>query len=134
MKEDAPAASETSKTATPRTVTSPTPDSEPEHPIAREISEGSEGGTLIGGSSGVATAVGTVSDPNRGKGKGKASVLPASAGPAAPPPAKDEPKEDKQSNLVGKINNLVSTDLGNITEGEYFVPGGLWKAESLWCA
>ena len=39
--------------------------------------------------------------------------------PASPADSKSE--ESKTSNLVGKINNLVSTDLGNITEGRDFL-------------
>ncbi|QRW14592.1 ABC transporter transmembrane region [Ceratobasidium sp. AG-Ba] len=34
---------------------------------------------------------------------------------------KDEEKSAESSNLVGKINNLMSTDLGNITEGRDFL-------------
>ncbi|KAJ1305460.1 hypothetical protein OPQ81_000470 [Rhizoctonia solani] len=32
-----------------------------------------------------------------------------------------EPDNDEESNLVGKINNLMSTDLGNIVEGRDFI-------------
>ncbi|KAG9089172.1 hypothetical protein FS749_001555, partial [Ceratobasidium sp. UAMH 11750] len=45
------------------------------------------------------------------------SVLPTSKDDA---PAEDEEKSDS-SNLVGKINNLMSTDLKNITEGVDFL-------------
>ncbi|CAG8771388.1 5695_t:CDS:2, partial [Acaulospora colombiana] len=34
----------------------------------------------------------------------------------APSTATSEKKTEKQENLVGKINNFISTDLGNITE------------------
>ncbi|KAG9126177.1 hypothetical protein FRC07_004584 [Ceratobasidium sp. 392] len=62
--------------------------------------EGSNAQTLVASTSSVA-----------GKGKGKDE----------PKDKKDEEKDADSANLVGKINNLMSTDLGNITEGRDFL-------------
>ncbi|KAI0068098.1 P-loop containing nucleoside triphosphate hydrolase protein [Artomyces pyxidatus] len=52
-------------------------------------------------------------------GKGKQKAKDPEVKPAEPaPPAKDKTKE---GNLIGKINNLVSTDLTNITDGRDFL-------------
>ncbi|KAF8592008.1 P-loop containing nucleoside triphosphate hydrolase protein [Ramaria rubella] len=56
------------------------------------------------------------------KGKRKAANI-SCAISAVPTPGPDgaKPVEAKASNLVGKINNFVSTDLGNITDGRDFL-------------
>ena len=52
--------------------------------------------------------------------KGKAKQASASPPPKAPP-AKKPSDNKKDSNLIGKINNLVTTDLGNITDARDFL-------------
>lgn len=69
---------------------------------ATHTAEGSNAQTLVASTASVST---------KGKGKDKDD-------------SKDKEKEkeaDNSSNLVGKINNLMSTDLGNITEGRDFL-------------
>ncbi|KAI0258843.1 P-loop containing nucleoside triphosphate hydrolase protein [Gloeopeniophorella convolvens] len=51
--------------------------------------------------------------------KGKQKAKPEDGKAVAPPAAPEESK--KGSNFTGKINNLVSTDLGNITDGREFL-------------
>lgn len=64
----------------------------------------------------------TVTKSSSVKGKGMDTSSPASS--SAPAPKKDEKKDekkDKEDNLVGKINNLVTTDLGNIIDSRDFL-------------
>ncbi|KAF5309503.1 hypothetical protein D9619_012343 [Psilocybe cf. subviscida] len=65
----------------------------------------------------------TISKSSVAKGKGKDTS--SSTGSPAPAPKKDEKKDekdkDKEDNLVGKINNLVTTDLGNIIDSRDFL-------------
>ncbi|KAH9480784.1 ATP-binding cassette transporter abc4 [Psilocybe cubensis] len=51
----------------------------------------------------------------KGKGKAPEAQAPAPVKPQQQPPRKDV------SNLIGKINNLVTTDLGNITDARDFL-------------
>ena len=67
--------------------------------------------THAGEGSGEQTLVASVTSASIGKGKGKDE-------------ASDEAKEEEEtkgSNLVGKINNLMSTDLENMVEGRDFL-------------
>ncbi|KAG8899583.1 hypothetical protein FRC01_010451, partial [Tulasnella sp. 417] len=58
--------------------------------------------------------------------KGKAPSVPPSE-PWSPTPSKRDQKSQKDKNLVGKITNLISTDLGNIFEARDFL-FAMWYA------
>ena len=75
-------------------------------PEERDRQESSSGETTLQGSS--ESVIST---------KGKK----ATDGKPADEVAKSEPSEDRSSNLVGKINNLVTTDLANITNARDFL-------------
>jgi len=53
------------------------------------------------------------------KGKHKAKASTDSETP--PKPDKDKDKDTKKDNLIGKINNLVTTDLNNLVDGRDFL-------------
>ena len=73
----------------------------------------------------------TITKSSAAKGKGKDTS--SSASTPAPAPKKEEKKDDekkdKEDNLVGKINNLVTTDLGNIIDSRDF----LFLGEFIFC-
>jgi hypothetical protein len=71
-----------------------------------------------------ATVVGSETSASP-KGKAKASSSPPT--PTTPTPSTPDAKESGPSNLVGKITNLITTDLGNITDGRDFL-FPLWYA------
>ena len=80
---------------------------------AASTSAGSDGETDVGttthsAESSTATAVGTVKGKDKGKGKDKED------GAKAAPPPKAEDKAGAGKNLVGRINNLVSSDLSSL--------------------
>ena len=83
-----------------------------EQPSSLETSESSRGSgdeTLVQPNS---SSIKSASDPNKGKQKADAQS------------AEDKPApkvEATADTLVGKINNLVTTDLNNITEGRDFL-------------
>ena len=67
------------------------------------------------------------------KGKRKAVDTP-NALPSISTPGLGSAKPDteaKAANLVGKINNLISTHLGNITEGRYFLFVGEFQCRGI---
>ncbi|KZV76920.1 multidrug resistance-associated ABC transporter [Peniophora sp. CONT] len=71
--------------------------------------EGTEGGhSTEGTEQTLLPSSASVTSSTSGKGKGKAKD-------------EDDDKKDKDGNLVGKINNLVATDLENIVEGRDFL-------------
>jgi hypothetical protein len=102
-------------------------------PETRSIAEGESEGEGEGGSGSADSAEETLQGSGRAsttssaqavaKGKGKAAGTPASIPVAgAPGPDGAKPEADaKAANLVGKINNFVTTDLGNITDGRDFL-------------
>jgi hypothetical protein len=82
-----------------------------------------EGNISNGTTAGPAPSTSTSTSPStqlKGKDKAKkdTSVAP-SVTPSTTASAKD--KDNKQGNLVGKINNFISTDLGNITSARDFL-------------
>lgn len=114
----------TSDSSGSRTSTAaPTPDSasiaEPEQ------EEGSNGNS----DSTSTTAVGTDSG---GKGKQKAQAAPAGDAKKAA----EDPKDSQGKNLVGKINNLVTSDLNNITSGrDFMIPSEFSvRLTTHWCS
>lgn len=64
----------------------------------------------------------TSSSPTPSTAKGKDKDSEPTQAPSATKEAASTPNAPS-SNLVGKINNLISTDLGNITEGRDFLWG-----------
>jgi hypothetical protein len=106
MKEDTPP-----KAAKPDTAPSSTPASPPLRgtnlPSVEDSSDGSQ----------------PVSEPTDTEGTTAASLDESTIKDRAEqdsPTLDDKDKSSKSSNLVGKINNLISTDLENITEGRDF--------------
>ena len=80
-----------------------------------------EGSTLLPSNASVRSAQSGKSDQSdSSKGKAKGKSAPSSI---ADKNGKDESKESHSStdNLVGKLNNLVTTDLNNIVEGRDFM-------------
>ena len=73
--------------------------------------------------------------PNAGKGKQKA--VPQEASKTKVIGREDKPKpagdEKKGKNVVGKINNLVTTDLNNLSDGRDFLFIGVWLSEMSRC-
>lgn len=109
MKEETPNAEK----STEGTTVVPTPEPEAEvHANDANISNGSAVGPTPSTSNGTSPA-------GQAKGKAKArkdaSVAPSVA-PSTTGSVKDKEKDKKQENLVGKINNFISTDVGNITD------------------
>ncbi|KAF8965967.1 ABC transporter type 1, transmembrane domain-containing protein [Flammula alnicola] len=76
----------------------------------RERSEASQASTLTVREPSTSSSTSTLK--NAGKGKAKAGVL---------EPPKQEPKKVSDGNLIGKINNLVTTDLNNIVGARDFL-------------
>jgi hypothetical protein len=106
MKEEAPA-----ETQNEGTTVVPTPEPEGATAVvaAGTSAHSTDETTVVGrGTSG--------HSPTTSNSKGKGKQRKASpVAPSATPSAAGKP-EKKQENLVGKINNFISTDLGNITE------------------
>jgi len=102
----------------------PLPDNTPE--TESVDGESNETASSIAGTS--ATAAGPTdasstisavsSDPSK-KGKGRQISFPPASVTQPDPKKVDEPKKD--SNLIGKINNLVTTDLSNIIDARNFL-------------
>ncbi|KAG8968451.1 hypothetical protein FRC03_007393 [Tulasnella sp. 419] len=91
----------------------------PERRASTREETGSEGSGASDEAGPATTVVGSESQSPATKGKAKDVPKPTS------PPSSDSGKGPKPeghgANLVGKINNLVSTDLGNITDGRDFL-------------
>ncbi|KAG8697036.1 hypothetical protein FRC09_008111, partial [Ceratobasidium sp. 395] len=109
-------ASSGSGAKTPKTATPGAETASVSGETAVEGSEGSaEGGSTshtAEGSNAQTLVASTSSIAGKGKGKGEDKDKDKK---------KDEEKDSDSTNLVGKINNLMSTDLGNITEGRDFL-------------
>ncbi|KAH7073426.1 hypothetical protein BKA62DRAFT_734051, partial [Auriculariales sp. MPI-PUGE-AT-0066] len=107
MKEEAPATTPTSTPTASETATVVDSDEEPDSP------DGSD----------PATVVGSEGATSRSGAKGKKPIPPSRTASVAstkgPSPVKKD--ESKEANLVGKINNLVTSDLNNITEARDFL-------------
>lgn len=124
MKEEAPKTGGTSVANTPRTKTLDLPDVEGEG-IAGSSETDADAASTAGGTTAnmeaSATAAGSGDDDStQGKTATKASD-------ATPTPAKPEAKKEESdssssgANLAGRINNLISTDLENITDSRDFM-------------
>ncbi|KAF8319735.1 hypothetical protein DL93DRAFT_2124628 [Clavulina sp. PMI_390] len=116
MKEAAPKTDATSAPTTPRTQILELPETEGEVPeVDADAASTTTGAQETGAASTTAVAESTngdSSDPN------KKSTPP----PAAPSPAPAKPDDDDSGgNLAGRINNLISTDLENITDSRDFM-------------
>jgi len=87
-----------------------------EHRSRTTSSAGVTDETLQGSTSGT-------SSPNQPKSKQKDAPPPASTSPAPARPTDKSaaPSTSTSSNLVGRINNFISTDLGNIGDGRDFL-------------
>jgi hypothetical protein len=110
--------------STPAPSAAPTPDTlsvadgEEGHNLPAEGAEGH--GSSTGGSTDTEATLQASSASVSSKGKGKAV--------AAKEDKKEEKKEDaKDKNLIGKINNLVATDLDHIIEGRDFLFIGVFE-------
>jgi ABC-type multidrug transport system fused ATPase/permease subunit len=106
MKEEVP----TSEKPSDGTTAVPTPESTTHEPSANGHQDSEV--THVEGN-GQSTSQSTIS---KSKGKDQARKDTSRAPSVAPSTATSEKKGEKQENLVGKINNFISTDLGNITE------------------
>lgn len=113
MKAELPESTGTESRASSTAAPSPDNASISEQPIAAEASESSNGSgdETLAHSSSASIKSGTES---KGKKKAKDISEDNSVAPVAP-------KERSADNLVGKINNLVTTDLNNITDGRDFL-------------
>ncbi|KAF8958075.1 multidrug resistance-associated ABC transporter [Flammula alnicola] len=100
-------------TASDAASTSAADDSEPTSvsgSTTRETSEASQASTLTVREPSTSSSTSTLK--NAGKGKAKVGVL---------EPPKQGPKKVSDGNLIGKINNLVTTDLNNIVGARDFL-------------
>jgi hypothetical protein len=119
MKEETPATVEKKPTPLEGNTTVGTPESErttTEQRIGAINEGGVTDGTLQGSTSGNSSSTQTQSTQKDAS--PSTSTSPASATPAEKPAASSS---STPSNLVGRINNFISTDLGNITEGRDFL-------------
>ncbi|KAG8799884.1 hypothetical protein FRC16_004194 [Serendipita sp. 398] len=110
MKEEVPA----SEKPTGGTTVVPTPESEPGEPEPGNGHQ-TDGITTAGGTSQGESSSRRAASKGKDKPKKETSVAPSVASSTAGTSTK------KAENLVGKINNFVSTDLGNITEARDFL-------------
>ena len=83
----------------------------------------STSGSTAGGESTLRASTASVRSVQSGKGKGKGNSSASSIASKNGGDGKDEAKDSHSStdNLVGKLNNLVTTDLNNIVEGRDFM-------------
>ena len=82
---------------------------------AEHTDEASQTSTVVASreaSTASSQATATASSSSTAKGKGKETLQKTQM---------DEKKQESDGNLIGKINNLVTTDLGNITDGRDFL-------------
>lgn len=119
MKEETPAAVEMKHTPSEGNTAVGTPAPEratAEHQSGATSEAGLTDETLQGSTSGTSSS--TQTKPKQKDAPPSASMSPASATPADKSAASSTPAP---SNLVGRINNFISTDLGNIVEGRDFL-------------
>jgi hypothetical protein len=111
MKEDAPAATERASEVSTVVGT-------PEAEADTSLGGGNiNNGTVVGPTPSTSTSPST-----QPKGKGKAKKDTSAAPSITPSTTASTKEKDKQeTNLVGKINNFISTDLGNITSARDFL-------------
>lgn len=117
MKEDTPAAVERKPTPSEGNTAVGTPAPEratTEHRNGATSEVGVAHETLQNSASGASSS--TQTQPKQKDAPPSASISPATATPADKPTAPSTP-----SNLVGRINNFISTDLGNIGDGRDFL-------------
>lgn len=115
MKEEAPPPGATERVSEVTTVVGT-----PELEADTNLGEGNiSNGTTVGPTPSTSTST-SPSTQLKGKDKAKkdTSVAPSMT-PSTTASAKD--KDNKQGNLVGKINNFISTDLGNVTGARDFL-------------
>ena len=101
---------------------SATPSANPSEPGSPEASEFGEGSVTVVGSE-ASGSQGTLTNggaPNKGKGKAK-QASEQSPAPATKEPEKKEEDKGGANNLLGKINNLITSDLDNIANGRVFL-------------
>ncbi|PPQ97414.1 hypothetical protein CVT26_006798 [Gymnopilus dilepis] len=82
---------------------------------AEHTDEASQTSTVVASreaSTASSQATATAPSSSTAKGKGKETLQKTQ---------KDDKKQESDGNLIGKINNLVTTDLGNITDGRDFL-------------
>ncbi|KAH7097832.1 ATP-binding cassette transporter [Auriculariales sp. MPI-PUGE-AT-0066] len=107
MKEEAPATTPTFTPTASKTATAVASHEEPDSPVGSDpvAFAGSEGATSRSGA------------------KGKKPIAPSRTASVASTkgPSPVENDESKEANLVGKLNNLVTSDLENITEARDFL-------------
>ncbi len=94
---------------TPAVSTASLPDESPAEEMGTETAEGTPSTTE---NTAVEQASATASSKGKGKSKDNQSVKPVET-------KKPDEEESSSANLSGKITNLVSTDLGNITSGMF---------------
>lgn len=112
MKAELPAEGTSSASNPSTTIPSPDNASVVDQPVSAEASESSNSSGDETLAQGCSTSIKSATESSKGKQKAKDSQ-----------PAEDKavPKEAAADNLVGKINNLVTTDLNNITEARDFL-------------
>lgn len=109
----------TGNTAPSTAVPSPDSASVSEQPISTETSESSTG-------SGDETLAQSISSSVKSASKSTKKDKQKPKDKEAADPKTTPAKESSADNLVGKINNLVTTDLNNITEARDFLMFGEW--------
>lgn len=120
MKDDSATSSSGAASSASTAVATPRDTSEANSPLEPEGSDGSAGATTVQASESDGAA--------DKKGKKKAPSVTSQASATSSAKAKDGASPSKDSNLVGKITNLVSTDLGNIVEGMVCVHAALFAS------
>ncbi|GBE88702.1 ATP-binding cassette transporter abc4 [Sparassis crispa] len=97
-----------------------TPDNVSEtEPGSSEIPQEHSGGSSEEGEEGSAATLSVDTSSMKGKQKKKASL--EDSGSTKPEPTATATSDEKGRDMVGKITNLISTDLNNITEGRDFL-------------
>lgn len=116
MKEEAPTSSGTSVPNTPRTQTFDLPSVDGEGDAATTDGASTANGMEASASSTTAAGSASTTDEEEHQAKTKTTKTPPT--PAAKPEGDDS---SSGANLAGRINNLISTDLENITESRDFM-------------
>ena len=121
MKEDTPNTESTSVVTTPKAQTFDLPPADEEDRLgAGSDGAGTAATTAVDDATTAADSTGISGDADA-QTPAKSASLPAPAGAAKPEEGKGEHSAPSGANLAGRINNLISTDLENITDSRDFM-------------
>ena len=122
MKEDAPKTEGTSIPNTPKAQTFDLPSVDEEDPSGVDVDAASTTATTaVDGTTTAAASASITGDANAQTPNKSISLPLPPPPPSAPEQGKDEDSSPSATNLAGRINNLISTDLENITDSRDFM-------------